>query len=78
MQQVALLILGKIWDLTFPIIKNLWTSSFVLFAGGLSLLLFSVLLPGYRRLEIQEMGLPLCGYRGESDYHLLLLENYQL
>jgi len=38
----ALMILGKIWDLTFPINKNLWTSSFVCFVGGLSLLLFSV------------------------------------
>jgi predicted acyltransferase len=39
---VALMILGKIWDLVFPINKNLWTSSFVCFVGGLSLLLFSV------------------------------------
>jgi len=28
------------WDRAFPINKNLWTSSFVLMAGGLSLLLF--------------------------------------
>ena len=39
---VALMIIGKIWDLAFPINKNLWTSSFVCFVGGLSLLLFSV------------------------------------
>lgn len=39
---VAFMILGKIWDLAFPINKNLWTSSFVCFVGGLSLLLFSV------------------------------------
>ncbi|MFZ0281307.1 MAG: DUF5009 domain-containing protein [Bacteroidales bacterium] len=38
---VALMILGKIWDLAFPINKNLWTSSFVCFVGGLSLLLFT-------------------------------------
>ena len=39
---VALMIIGKIWDLAFPINKNLWTSSFVCFVGGLSLLLFSI------------------------------------
>ena len=39
---VALMIIGKIWNLTFPINKNLWTSSFVCFVGGLSLLLFSI------------------------------------
>ncbi len=36
------MIIGKIWDLAFPINKNLWTSSFVCWVGGLSLLLFSV------------------------------------
>ena len=39
---VALMIIGKIWNIVFPINKNLWTSSFVCFVGGLSLLLFSV------------------------------------
>lgn len=38
----ALMILGKIWDLAFPINKNLWSSSFVCFVGGLSLLLFAI------------------------------------
>lgn len=35
------LALGKLWNLSFPIIKNLWTSSFVLYAGGWSLILLS-------------------------------------
>ena len=39
---VALMIIGKLWDIIFPINKNLWTSSFVCWVGGLSLLLFSV------------------------------------
>jgi predicted acyltransferase len=39
---VALILIGKIWGLTFPINKNLWTSSFVCFAGGISLILFAV------------------------------------
>lgn len=39
---ILLIIIGKIWNMTFPINKNLWTSSFVCFVGGLSLLLFAV------------------------------------
>ena len=38
----ALMILGQVWGIFFPINKNLWSSSFVCFAGGLSLLLFAV------------------------------------
>ena len=36
------LAIGKLWSLNFPIIKNLWTSTFVLFAGGWSLILLAV------------------------------------
>jgi predicted acyltransferase len=39
---VALMVVGKIWNLAFPINKNIWSSSFVCFVGGLSLLLFAV------------------------------------
>lgn len=38
----ALVIAGLAWNLSFPINKKLWTSSFVLLAGGLSLLLFAL------------------------------------
>lgn len=39
---IILVILGLLWNTVFPINKNLWTSSFVCLAGGLSLLLFSL------------------------------------
>jgi predicted acyltransferase len=39
---VGLMIIGKIWNIVFPINKHLWTSSYVCFAGGLSILLFSI------------------------------------
>ncbi len=39
---ITLMMIGKIWNIYFPINKNLWTSSFVCFVGGLSLLLFSI------------------------------------
>jgi predicted acyltransferase len=34
--------LGRLWDVWFPINKNLWSSSFVLYAGGWSLLLLTL------------------------------------
>ena len=34
---------GKIWSITFPINKHLWTSSFVLFTGGFALLFLALL-----------------------------------
>ena len=37
-----ILMIGLLWDIVFPINKNMWTSSFVLFAGGWSLLLLSL------------------------------------
>jgi len=35
---ILFLAAGELWNLTFPINKNLWTSSFVLFTAGCSLL----------------------------------------
>jgi len=42
---------GLVWNSWFPINKNLWTSSFVLFSGGLSLTTLAVL---YWALEIKQ------------------------
>lgn len=39
---IVLLLLGWLWGIIFPINKNMWTSSFVLFAGGWSVLLFTL------------------------------------
>lgn len=39
---VIFLIIAQIWNLDFPINKNLWTSSFVMQVGGLSLLLMAL------------------------------------
>jgi len=36
------LALAQVWNLVFPINKNLWTSSFVLETGGLSLILMAI------------------------------------
>ena len=39
---IGCLVAGKIWGIWFPIIHHIWTSSLVLFAGGLSYLLLSL------------------------------------
>lgn len=38
---VCCIISGKVWGIWFPIIHHLWTSSLVLFAGGISFLLLA-------------------------------------
>ncbi|MDN3583927.1 acyltransferase family protein [Mucilaginibacter flavus] len=39
---VVFLVIAQIWNLDFPINKNLWTSSFVMQVGGISLLLMAL------------------------------------
>ena len=39
---VATIAVGYLWGLQFPVIKNIWTSSYVLVAGGWSLLLLAL------------------------------------
>lgn len=51
---IVSLVLAQIWNLGFPINKNLWSSSFVLHVGGISLILLSVFyyiidVRGYKR-----------------------------
>ncbi|HWG17720.1 MAG TPA: heparan-alpha-glucosaminide N-acetyltransferase domain-containing protein [Acidobacteriaceae bacterium] len=44
--------LGLVWSRTFPLNKNLWTSSYVLFSAGLSLLLLALF---YWSIDIRSM-----------------------
>lgn len=51
---VVFLLLAQLWNLDFPINKNLWSSSFVLHVGGISLILlalfyFVIDVKGYRK-----------------------------
>lgn len=41
---VTSILLGKIWDISFPINKYLWTSSYVLFTSGLAMIFLAALL----------------------------------
>ena len=45
--------LGLLWGLVFPINKPLWTSSYVLYTGGISMILFAVLYLVIDVLEIR-------------------------
>lgn len=47
---IIMAIFGWVWSLWFPIIKDLWTSSFVLWTGGLGLCLYALC---YWLLEIK-------------------------
>jgi predicted acyltransferase len=38
---IVLIALAMVWNISFPINKNMWTSSFTIYAGGWSLLLFA-------------------------------------
>lgn len=39
---VVLILLALLWNIDFPINKNMWSSSFVLLTGGISLLVFAL------------------------------------
>ncbi len=38
----ALITIGLLWDIWHPIIKKIWTSSFVLFSGGICILMLAI------------------------------------
>jgi predicted acyltransferase len=51
---VSAILLGKLWDIVFPINKYLWTSSYVFFTSGLAMIFLAILLwfidvKGYRK-----------------------------
>lgn len=55
-------VLGWLWDFVFPVNKNLWTSSFVLVTGGLSLLLLGIF---YWIIDVK-------GYKGWTFFFMVI------
>ncbi len=50
----ALIVIGALWNIVFPINKNLWTSSFACVVGGIAMILFAIFyyvidIKGYRK-----------------------------
>lgn len=55
---IACIWIGWAWGLVFPIIKHIWTSSMVLFAGGLSLVLLGVFYLAFDVLRLRFLAFP--------------------
>lgn len=55
----ALVVAGWLWGLVFPVNKNIWTTSFVLFAGGWSMLLFALFYYIIDVLQFKKWSMPL-------------------
>jgi len=55
---IAGVIIGYLWGLQFPIIKKIWTSSYVLVAGGYSFILLGVLYLILDVWKIQKWAIP--------------------
>jgi predicted acyltransferase len=76
---VACLVLGLIWNIWFPIIKHLWTSSFVLYSAGwcyLLLALFYVVIDvwGFRKWAF---GFVVIGMNAIAVYMVTRVFNFQ-
>lgn len=54
----ALAALGLIWNLTFPINKKLWTSSYVLLSGGLAMIALALCLAVFDVLKMKRLARP--------------------
>jgi predicted acyltransferase len=66
---------GLLWSLSFPINKKLWTSSFALFAGGLSLLLLaaSIYIVDQRRLGLNRVNKDPANFNSHPIVYKILL-----
>ena len=54
---LAMLIAGGLWSLAFPVVKDIWSSSFVLVTCGITTLLLAGLLAAF------DQGQPITGWR---------------
>jgi predicted acyltransferase len=72
---VAGTVIGLVWDLTFPINKNLWTSSFTVFAAGAAALLLAACywLADVRRWRRWATGFAVLGVNAILVYSLATL-----
>ncbi len=71
----ALAALGWAWDLQFPVVKKLWTSSLVLVAGGYSLMLLSFFYVIVDGLRWQRAFLPFI-WIGMNPITLYMLDHF--
>jgi predicted acyltransferase len=63
-----------LWGMEFPIIKKLWTSSYVLYAGGWSLLLLALFYAVIDVLDVRRWAIPFV-WIGSNCLAIYLLDN---
>lgn len=71
---VAGLALGFLWGLSFPVIKKIWTSSYVLVAGGYSCLFLAVFYQVIEIWRIQKWAMPFV-WIGMNPLTIYMLHN---
>lgn len=71
---ILCLVLGYAWGMQFPIVKKIWTSSFVLVAGGYSCILLGVFYTLIDIWKLQRWSLPLI-WIGSNAIALYMLRN---
>ena len=71
---IALLVAGSVWGLQFPVIKKIWTSSFVLVAGGWSMLLLAGFYQVCERWRIRAWAQPFAWF-GANALTIYLVSN---
>jgi len=71
---VALIVLGLAWGLQFPVIKKIWSSSFVLVAGGWSMLLLATFYFVIDGLKVRSWAAPFV-WLGANAITIYLISN---
>ena len=76
---VGCIVAGLVWSLCFPIIKHLWTSSFVLFSGGICFILLALfyLVIDVLGFRIWAFGFVVIGMNAITVYMAVHLVNFR-
>ena len=72
---VACVALGWLWNVQFPVVKKIWTSSFVLVAGGYSAILLGVFYWVVDVLKFQKWCQPFV-WMGMNSITIYLIKNF--
>lgn len=72
---IAAVLIGYLWGIQFPVIKKIWTSSYVLVAGGYSFILLGILYLILDIWKIQKWALPFI-WIGMNPITIYLARNF--
>lgn len=71
---LVILIMGEIWSWFFPVNKNMWTSSYVLYTGGLAAITLSLLMLVIDQLKLRKWANPAIEF-GSNAISAYILSN---